>query len=309
MQVKPTVYRYTKSEKMSEALNRLFPNIVEWDCNLKTVSELDIIIYEVNNNDDAETLEKMLEKDAFFLFIAKKEFNQELLDLSKNFFFEFCHPCGLETDLVIRYNTILKYYEMRNELVKKSEELENTVFELAFASTNVLEQNEFLEQMAKKDGLTLLYNHSYFKDRLKVEFDKSKRYGNQFTLALLDLDFFKKINDTYGHLKGDEVLRSFAVIISENLRETDLAARYGGEEFAIIFTETDKEHAIIAIERIKEQLAKVNFDSEYGCFKSTFSGGVTSFSQAYSTSEEMIQDADRAMYISKSNGRNRITVL
>ncbi|MCD8493402.1 MAG: GGDEF domain-containing protein [Geovibrio sp.] len=86
--------------------------------------------------------------------------------------------------------------------------------------------------------------------------------------------FFKKVNDTYGHPKGDEVLRAFAVIIGENIRETDIAARYGGEEFAIVFPETDTEHAVIAIERIKQGLKGLVFESETGCSRSHSAQGL-----------------------------------
>ncbi|WP_265821427.1 GGDEF domain-containing protein [Geovibrio ferrireducens] len=308
MQVSPTVYRCTQSDETTETLKQLFPESIPWDCARKEDGSK-VIIYEVRKDDTAEKLASMMSSENFFLFIANREFDHHFLSLSKDFFFEFTHIDDPVEDLIIHYNTLVKYFAMTVELQKKTEELENTVFELAFASTNVLEQNEFLEQMAKKDGLTLLYNHSYFKDRLKSEFDKSKRYGNRFTVALLDLDFFKKVNDSYGHPKGDEVLRAFAVIIGENIRETDIAARYGGEEFAIVFPETDTAHAVIALERIKQGLKEIVFESETGCFKITFSAGVTEFDQKFSHSEEMIQNADKALYISKRDGRDRTTVL
>jgi len=308
MQVSPKVYRCTKSVEITETLKQLFPESIQWDCSQQDECPK-VIIYEVRKEDTAEKLASMLANENFFLFIANREFDHQFLSLSKDYFFEFTHTDDPVEDLIIHYNTLVKYFAMTVELQTKTEELENTVFELAFASTNVLEQNEFLEQMAKKDGLTLLYNHSYFKDRLKTEFDKSKRYGNRFTIALLDLDFFKRVNDTYGHPKGDEVLRAFAVIIGENIRETDMAARYGGEEFAIVFPETDTAHALIALERIREGLKGMVFESETGCFKITFSAGVTEFDPKFFHSEEMIQNADKALYISKRDGRDRVTVL
>jgi diguanylate cyclase (GGDEF)-like protein len=251
----------------------------------------------------------MMKPNSFYLFIAPREFDHHFLQLSKDYFFEFTHIDDPIEDLIIRFNTLKKYAEMTAELQQKTDELENTVFELAFASTNVLEQNEFLEQMAKKDGLTLLYNHSYFKDKLKHEFDKSKRYGNLFTIALFDLDFFKKVNDNHGHPKGDEVLRTFAVVIAENLRESDIPARYGGEEFAVIFSETDIEKSVIAVERIREALRNRVFESDEGTFTITFSAGMTAFDKKFENFEEMIQSADKALYMSKRNGRDRITVL
>jgi diguanylate cyclase (GGDEF)-like protein len=251
----------------------------------------------------------LLQSGYFFLFIAEREFDRHFLKLSKDFFFEFTHRDDPVEDLLIHYNILIKYYTMTKELHLKSEDLENTMFELAFASTDVLAQNEFLATMAKKDGLTMLYNHSYFKDELKREMEKSKRYGNKFAIALLDLDYFKKVNDCYGHLKGDEVLRAFAAVITEKVRETDIAARYGGEEFAILFVETDKIHAVTALERIREAMKTIYFEHEGKKFHVTFSAGITEFNPKFKDSEEIIETADQALYFSKNTGKDMITVL
>jgi diguanylate cyclase (GGDEF)-like protein len=163
--------------------------------------------------------------------------------------------------------------------------------------------------MAKKDGLTMLFNHSYFKDKLKDEMVRSKRYNNCFTVAIFDLDFFKKVNDQYGHVKGDEVLKAFANIIKETVRNTDIAARYGGEEFAVLFTETDLEDTISVVDRIRDRLSNTIFSSETECFKVTFSAGVTSYDKSYKDAEYMVNVADKALYVSKTEGRNRTTIL
>ncbi len=164
--------------------------------------------------------------------------------------------------------------------------------------------------MARKDGLTMLYNHSYFKDKLKDEIIRSERYNNSFTVAILDLDFFKKVNDQYGHVKGgDEVLKAFANIIKDIIRNTDIAARYGGEEFAILFTETDIESSVCVVNRIREELAKTVFNSDQTCFKVTFSAGITPpYHKSYKDAELMVDVADKALYVSKTEGRNRTTV-
>lgn len=254
-------------------------------------------------------LRQNLSTDNYFLLISEPCHDQLLLELSKEFFFIFMLKTDPLNEIYIRFQTLLKYREVKLELEKKSEEMESTIFELAFASTNVLEQNEFLEQMAKKDGLTMLYNHSYFKDKLKDEMVRSERYNNCFTVALFDLDFFKKVNDHYGHVKGDEVLKAFANIIKDSVRNTDIAARYGGEEFAILFTETDMEDSVTVVERIRTELANTVFSSDSDCFKVTFSSGVTPYDKRYKDAEYMVSIADKALYISKSEGRNRTTIL
>ncbi|WP_022850212.1 GGDEF domain-containing protein [Limisalsivibrio acetivorans] len=289
-------------------MEAIFPTSIEATFD-SVEEEGSVIIYEVRSGDDYGSIRSMIEEDHFYLFIASRSFDVHFLELSSEFFFVFSHYDDPSEEIVIRFNTLMKYKSILDELRNKSEELENTVFELAFASTNVLEQNEFLEKMAKKDGLTMLYNHSYFKDKMKHEFDRSGRYDNNFTLAILDLDFFKKVNDTHGHLKGDEVLKAFANVISDMVRESDIAARYGGEEFAIIFTETGIKEAVIAIDRIRKEMDKKVFESPIGKFSVTFSAGITLFDEKFKDIEEMIHIADKALYMSKRNGRNMTTVL
>jgi len=271
--------------------------------------EQEVIIYEVIDDCDMSYLRKNLSTDNFFLLISDASHDKLLLELSKEFFFIFMLKTDPKNEISIRFNTLLKYREVVMALEQKSEELESTIFELAFASTNVLEQNEFLEQMAKKDGLTMLFNHSYFKDKLKDEMVRSERYNNSFTVAILDLDFFKKVNDQYGHVKGDEVLKEFANIIKSIVRTTDIAARYGGEEFAILFTETNLADSTIVIERMREKLENTVFESEEKCFKITFSAGITPYDKRYKDAEFMVNVADKALYLSKTNGRNRTTVI
>ncbi|PLX69631.1 MAG: hypothetical protein C0603_01500 [Denitrovibrio sp.] len=255
-----------------------------------------------------DKLQKLLKTDNFFLFISDTCHDKLFLELSYEYHFGFTLKSDPISEINIRFNTLVKHRALTIELEKKRSELEDTVFELAFASTNVLEQNEFLEQMARKDGLTMLYNHSYFKDKLKDEMTRSERYNNSFTVAILDLDFFKKVNDQYGHVKGDEVLKEFANIIKEIIRNTDTAARYGGEEFAILFAETDMESSINVIDRIREKLSNTVFESDSDCFKITFSAGITPYNKNYKDAEFMVDVADKALYVSKTEGRNRTTI-
>lgn len=298
-----------KTESIKTYIENIFPL-----ADFKSVREIEdlnreIVVFELNGEDSSDSIKELLKTNNFFLFISDMLNDELLLELSREYYFVFCLKEDPMTEIEIRFNTLLQHRSIKLELETKSEELESTIFELAFASTNVLEQNEFLEQMAKKDGLTLLYNHSYFKDKLKDELLRSERYNNHFCLALLDIDFFKKVNDNYGHLKGDEVLKSFAATIKDSIRTTDLASRYGGEEFAIIFTETDLEHAIMAIERIRTKLAATYFESGGEKFKITFSAGITPFHKCYHDVEFMVGVADKALYLSKSTGRNKFTVL
>jgi diguanylate cyclase (GGDEF)-like protein len=309
MLIKEKICVNAKTETTKKHIEQLFGNVD--NISLEEIGEKvkEIIIYEIDKDDDLDEVKKLFKTDNFFLFISEECHDELLLKLSEEFFFMFTLRDDPVNEIMTRFNSLKKHREMNIELEKKSDELESTIFELAFASTNVLEQNEFLEQMAKKDGLTMLFNHSYFKDKLKGEMTRSARYSNDFTLALLDLDYFKKVNDQYGHVKGDEVLKAFAKIITESIRNTDIAARYGGEEFAIIFTETGVDEAVNVINRIRENLDNTVFESDSECFKITFSAGITPYDKRFKDVEFMVDTVDKGLYISKSSGRNRTTIL
>ena len=135
----------------------------------------------------------------------------------------------------------------------------------------------------------------------------SRRYNTKFSLLLLDIDFFKKFNDTYGHQAGDAVLRYVSELLKKSIRSTDIAARYGGEELVIILTNTDKEEAYITAEKIcKKIAAKKMRISEKQEVSVTVSIGVTTYPENGSNSEELIEYADKGLYYAKEHGRNQV---
>jgi diguanylate cyclase (GGDEF)-like protein len=166
-----------------------------------------------------------------------------------------------------------------------------------------------LNRLATTDGLTRLYNSRSFYNHLESEADRSARYKRPLSLLFLDIDHFKKFNDTYGHLEGDKVLMRIGEVIMSCLRGLDTAYRYGGEEFTIILPETIGTEAGTVANRIRKAIEEEKFMAESGYpVTITISIGVTQFNP----NEEMssfIQRSDRAMYMSKQNGRNRITTL
>lgn len=166
-----------------------------------------------------------------------------------------------------------------------------------------------LEKLAITDGLTKLYNSRYFYAQLKIEIDRSKRYHHPLALMLLDIDFFKDYNDTYGHLEGDKVLVKIGEIIRSSLRNMDSAYRYGGEEFTIILPETSADEAVQVAPRIQAGLKTSPFTpGGRRTVTITMSIGVTQYHPKEDISA-FVQRADRAMYMSKNNGRNRISCL
>ncbi len=166
-----------------------------------------------------------------------------------------------------------------------------------------------LEKLAITDGLTKLFNLRHFYSQLEVEVDRSNRYGHSLALLLLDIDHFKKYNDTFGHLAGDKVLIRLATIIKSGLRTMDSAYRYGGEEFTVILPETGGAEAKTAAERIRKAVEIENFFPEPDKPRQiTISIGVTEYSQPEELAD-FIQRADKAMYLSKLAGRNKVSSL
>jgi diguanylate cyclase (GGDEF)-like protein len=163
-----------------------------------------------------------------------------------------------------------------------------------------------VEQMSIKDGLTGLYVHRYFQDKLENELKRATRYSTALSLVMCDIDFFKKINDTYGHLAGDFILKNLALILKNNTTPIDTVARYGGEEFIIIMPETDKEKAHARAVKIRKETEKYNFKFNDNYIKCTISMGVASYPADSTTRRALIEKADKALYKAKEEGRNRV---
>ena len=197
----------------------------------------------------------------------------------------------------------LSYEQLTVELKQAKEKAEKFARELKDA-------NEQLREMAFRDGLTGLYNHRYFQDLMDSELSRSKRYNKSFSLMILDLDHFKKINDEYGHPVGDVVLKEVSKAIENTIRDSDFAARYGGEEFAVLLPETELRGAAILAERLRKAIEQLEIDTN-GCrIDVTVSVGVTCYHPSIDKIEksEIFTQADNALYNSKNKGRNMISI-
>jgi len=163
-----------------------------------------------------------------------------------------------------------------------------------------------LKESAVTDGLTGLINHKSFIERVSVEFNRAERYGSELSLMMIDVDTFKEINDTLGHVAGDEVLKSTAEIIKSNIRQSDLAARYGGDEFALILPETNLEKAYRVGEKLRRKVENNSVLIKPGVeAKVTLSIGISSYQSSMSEPTALIQKADEALYLAKELGRNK----
>jgi diguanylate cyclase (GGDEF)-like protein len=161
--------------------------------------------------------------------------------------------------------------------------------------------------MATIDSLTQVPNRRHFFDLATQEIERSERYKHSVSLIMFDIDCFKAVNDTYGHLAGDHVLREIAARCRDNLRDIDTVARYGGEEFVVLLPETSYARALHVALRLQHRINNTPIDSDAGPIHTSVSMGVDSFDEHYNGSlEKLLDRADRALYEAKNTGRNRV---
>lgn len=157
------------------------------------------------------------------------------------------------------------------------------------------------------DKLTGLFNRPYFDEAYSQQISLARRYQDDFTVLFLDIDNFKDINDTYGHLAGDETLRQIGAAILVEKRDSDIAVRYGGEEFVLLMTHADNVSAFIFAERLRKKVEKLTIDYKGQQFSVTISGGIASFPFNTQEPHNLLRMADHAVYLSKGAGKNRIS--
>lgn len=171
-----------------------------------------------------------------------------------------------------------------------------------------LERLRILRTYMVRDSLTGLYNHTSFLDFLYYEFNRSQRQNTNMALVMLDIDHFKLVNDTYGHMVGDTVLKTLARLLRQRLRKSDMIGRYGGEEFVILLIDSDTEMAYKVIDDIRQSFSEIRFSvAQQEPFTVTFSCGIAAYPE-FSAPDLMIDAADKAMYRAKANNRNRVVV-
>jgi len=250
------------------------------------------------------------------------------------------HQTSLLTPSLEKFHEYQQYFTQTKEGVIKSEELEykkksgelfwvklegnpinqdrNNLFILwSFLDITkevnlrmeLLHANKRLQELADKDPMTKLFNRRYYNQKIKENFLIAQRYKTPLSLFMLDIDHFKKVNDTYGHAVGDEVIKAVASEMQKIVRKTDIPTRYGGEEFVIILPQTDLEDAFLVAKRLCGNIAKrelsFNLEKEVK-FSVTVSIGVASFNKEDDSADKILQRADSALYAVKESGRNGV---
>lgn len=182
------------------------------------------------------------------------------------------------------------------------------VTDIATSKKEQLRLNKELETLSRTDRLTGLYNRGFWEERFQNEFERCRRYQTVSSAMIFDIDHFKKVNDTYGHQAGDEVIRQTAQTLRNMVRKTDVAGRYGGEEFVVFLPSTSAENANVFAERLRKTIAGLTVTHDNRDINYTVSIGICEFSSDFNSHEQWIEKADQALYESKEGGRNQTNI-
>jgi len=260
---------------------------------LARVGKVDPLVTRIIITSFTET-EKMLDainRVEIYRYITKPWENEELLSVFRQ--------------SVERYQL---RYQNRNLLKKLQDMNARLESEVAQRTSELKTANKLLEEQACHDPLTNLFNRRAFETRLRDEIERSSRYQHPISVAMIDVDHFKHLNDMEGHVHGDEALKKVAQIINRKIRRTDCVARYGGEEFVLMMPETSLEKARDICERLRNSIERAIFQGKKGEAFLTISIGVAAFPNHAEDLRELIDHADQALYEAKENGRNRVVV-
>jgi diguanylate cyclase (GGDEF)-like protein len=212
-------------------------------------------------------------------------------------------------ELVDKNQQLLRNAAQLEDIVaRRTEELTDAKHELEEQLNEIQHLQMTLAEQAMRDPLTGLYNRRYMEESLKKEFARAERKDYPISLVMLDIDHFKKLNDTYSHAAGDQVLQVLGNILGSHVRVDDYAIRYGGEEFLIIFPQTPYARAVIRANQLRELIEKIEVKYNGAVMKITVSAGVAGFPDHGATPEMVLSSADIALYKAKTNGRNRVEV-
>ena len=171
-----------------------------------------------------------------------------------------------------------------------------------------IERTRSMRFFMERDSLTGLLNHTHLNQSLSKEVQRAERVGRPLCFAMLDIDHFKNVNDSYGHLTGDRVLKSLARYLQDRLRKTDIIGRYGGEEFGIILFNVDMENAKRVVDTVREDFSKIEHEAGEQRFRVSFSCGIASYPE-FDGGGALTEAADRALYTAKANGRNQVATV
>jgi diguanylate cyclase (GGDEF)-like protein len=256
-------------------------------------------------------------KESFILDELEKVYKEADEMERRNFYHELLllltHLEFPEEEAKEHWQKILEHYYTLKDLIKREMSLRVALLDYFTREYKMLKNPiiieiflyEITEKKAMIDEMTGLYNFRYLQKALETEYKRSQRYKFDFSVAFMDLDNLKEINDTYGHSTGDAVLKEIARIIKIYKRTEDIACRYGGDEFVCLLPQTDKEGAYICIDRIME---KVRTAFENKPYRISMSAGIASYVEDTNDAFQVLDMADKALYQAKCDGKNRVVL-
>ena len=261
-------------------------NILDEDANNE-----DFIIQKLQTLSE-ENSERKIYTELFKVLVSIEMDSEEIAKNLWNQIIEYKNSCSklLGTPFSFRA-AMLNYFITENKKLANPKIIEIKIYEKTLKSALI-------------DALTGVYNRRYYEEIIQNEINRARRRKGVISLCVLDIDNFKYFNDTYGHVEGDNVLKSAASIVKKNLRREDIVCRYGGEEFVVIMPDSNSENSYIVMHRIKEELKKENFHGE----SVSFSCGIPEYPKDTESKDELFIKADKAMYLSKANGKDQICI-
>ena len=194
------------------------------------------------------------------------------------------------------------------EELKKHSASVRMISKVVTSALNNIEMFQKMEELSNIDGLTGLYNRRCFNNMIEQKISEASRAKVQLSMVMLDIDFFKKVNDTYGHKAGDDVIRFISSTIKKSIRKVDFAARYGGEEFVILLYNTSIGDASNIAEKIRNIVRDSSVNADGSPLNITISLGVSSYPMPSMSADDLIKNADTALYYSKEHGRDQVSV-
>lgn len=267
-------------------------------------SEIDLVVTdfnmpEMNGDELCHLLRRDLKMDQVpIIFLTARTEKEIILDIFRAGATDYIIKPFVQEEVLARIKVHLEVRRLLKELsaeVKIRKEAEQELRKL----------NQSLKEMSIRDGLTGLFNHRHFQEQLHNAFLLARRHAGELTVAMLDLDHFKLVNDNFGHPFGDFVLKGFADIMKKLVRETDIVARYGGEEFVILLPQTDLKGGVIFAERLRKKAESHVYNDGLHAKQVTISIGLASFKDNKTReSGELLSFADQALYQAKAGGRN-----
>jgi diguanylate cyclase (GGDEF)-like protein len=310
--LKPFSYALIKEEYPDPPEINIEPEL------LKRLSDSDNIVFVENITDETNpqlrTLSGILDSKSFILAKlsgSNKDIIAEISQTEDNVVRK--EKTQTPTDIIIfiepkSADYLFSIYEMR--IIESFLQTIKNVFENSILFDYLMELYKEREEEAIRDGLTKIYNFRYFMQAIEREINRGRRFNGNFSLLMIDIDYFKAYNDRLGHLKGDRVLCTLSNLIEINTRQIDIVSRYGGEEFTVILPGIEKENALIIASKLRELIEHYNFPEQEGqpSGNLTISVGLASFPDDAKTAKELIDKADKALYKAKESGRNRVCV-